>query len=123
MKKCGNCVHFIVQPIDLELARHASHVSQCQPGMPHCLGGQVRGACAVWEERAQRGYKMPWGLGPMVESTFFCRLWKEGGPTPRTRGGMNKKMDKGGRILIGLASVAMILKSAASGFQNPFKRF
>jgi hypothetical protein len=122
MKKCGNCKHFIVKHNEIELARHAPHVSQCQPGMPHCLGGQVRGACAVWQERAERGYKMPWGLGPMVESTFFCRLWKEGGPTPRTIGGANRKTDKGGMVLAGLAVLSLVLQSAARGFQNPFRR-
>ena len=59
---------------EAEIAVHAPHISQCQPGMPHCLGGQVRGSCDVWQERKARGYPMPWSDGPMVESTFFCRF-------------------------------------------------
>ena len=82
-KKCGTCYWFIVKPDEIAVAQHAPPISECQPGKPHCLGGQVRGACEKWQERAQLGYEMPWGDGPMVESTFGCPLWKAGGPRPK----------------------------------------
>jgi len=89
-KKCGTCFHFIVKPDEIAIAQHAPPISQCQPGKPHCLGGQVRGSCTQWEERAEKGYPMPWGMGPMVESVFSCPLWAPGGPRPRVAGGFNK---------------------------------
>ena len=97
MKKCGNCNHFWVKRDEIELAIHAPHISECQPGKPHCLGGQVRGACAVWQERMKLGLPMPWADGPMVESTFSCDLWQRGGPRAKQMGSYNKKSstDKG----------------------------
>ena len=88
-KKCGTCFNFIVKPDEIAIAQHAPPISECQPGKPHCLGGQVRGSCTQWEERAEKGYPMPWGMGPMVESVFNCPLWKPGGPRPRMAGGRN----------------------------------
>lgn len=88
-RKCGTCVHFFVKPIEVEVAQHAPHISACQPGMPHCLGGQVRGACALWQERAEKGMPMPLGMGPAIDSTFSCKLWKRGGPSVKQIGSFN----------------------------------
>lgn len=90
-KKCGTCKFFWVRADKAELAVKAPHISQCQPGMPHCLGGQVRGACQIWQERARMGLPMPWSDGPMVESTFSCKLWQPGGPSIKRMGSYNKK--------------------------------
>jgi hypothetical protein len=89
-KKCGTCSHFWVKRDEVELAIHAPHISECQPGKPHCLGGQVRGACDQWQKRMQLGLPMPWADGPMVESTFGCKLWQPGGPRVKTPGSYNK---------------------------------
>ena len=89
-RKCGTCIHFFVKPNEVEIARHAPDISKCQPGMPHCLGGQVRGACGKWQERAEKGMKMPWGDGPMVENTFGCKLWERGGPSVKQIGSFSK---------------------------------
>ena len=88
-RKCGTCVHFFVKPIEVEVAQHAPHISACQPGMPHCLGGQVRGACALWQERAEKGMPMPLGMGPAIDSTFSCKLWERGGPSVKQIGSFN----------------------------------
>jgi hypothetical protein len=93
-RKCGTCIHFFVKPNEVEIARHAPDISKCQPGMPHCLGGQVRGGCAVWQERAEKGMKMPWGDGPMVENTFGCKLWERGGPSVKQVGSFSKIEEK-----------------------------
>ena len=88
-KKCGTCVHFFVKPPEVEIARHAPNIAACQPGMPHCLGGQVRGACSKWQERAENGYPMPLGMGPATDSTFSCPLWEGGGPSVKVAGSFN----------------------------------
>lgn len=88
-RKCGTCVHFFVKPNEIEVAQHAPHISACQPGMPHCLGGQVRGACGLWQERAEKGMPMPLGMGPAIDSTFSCKLWERGGPSVKQIGSFN----------------------------------
>ena len=86
--KCGTCKFFLVKPDEVELAKHAMHIGACQPGV-HCLGGQTRGACAKWQVRIEKGMPMPWGNGPMVESTFSCKLYQPGGPTAGRLGSAN----------------------------------
>ena len=93
-KKCGTCNHFWVKRDEVQLAVHAPHISECQPGKPHCLGGQVRGACDQWEKRMALGLPMPWADGPMVESTFSCKLWQPGGPRVKMMGSYNKIKSK-----------------------------
>jgi hypothetical protein len=92
--KCGTCKFFLVKPDEVELAKHAMHIGACQPGI-QCLGGQTRGACAKWQVRAERGMPMPWGNGPMVESTFSCSLYQPGGPTPGRLGSANTPTTQG----------------------------
>jgi len=117
-KKCGTCYHFIVKPDEIALAQHAPSIADCKPGMPHCLGGQVRGACSVWEERAEKGLPMPWGFGAMVESTFSCKLYKPGGPRPRMAGGFNKlkkKTKANAFIIAGLAAIGIATSRSKAG--------
>jgi hypothetical protein len=131
MRKCGNCYHFWVKPDEIALAQHAPHISECQPGKPHCLGGQVRGACDVWQERKAKGMPMPWSDGPMVESTFFCRLWQRGGPRSKAVGSYNEMRPSTKKLLtkasiIGIVSAAVPFVASMSRFggasirRNPF---
>ena len=39
------------------------------------------------------GLPMPWSDGPMVESTFSCKLWQPGGPSIKRMGSYNKKKE------------------------------
>jgi hypothetical protein len=127
-KKCGTCYHFIVKPDEIALAQHAPSIAACKPGMPHCLGGQVRGACNIWQERAEKGLPMPWGLGPMTESTFGCKLYEPGGPQPKRAGGFNKKSNKkakgAGLIAAGLAVIGLATtKTTGSKNKRPFRLY
>lgn len=122
-KKCGNCKFFWVRADKAELAVKAPHISQCQPGMPHCLGGQVRGACQIWQERARMGLPMPWSDGPMVESTFSCKLWQPGGPSIKRMGSYNKKKEEKPSGLVstvgfGLSMLALGALVVKSGGMN-----
>lgn len=117
-KKCGTCIHFYVKPIEVEVAQHAPHISRCQPGMPHCLGGQVRGGCGKWQERAELGLPMPWGDGPMVESTFGCKLYEPGGPSVKMVGSFNTEEKSSGSIPVG--PIAVIAGIAAMGAVKNF---
>ena len=93
--KCGTCIHFQVRNThEAEIAKQGMHISDCKPGAPHCMGGQVRGACGVWMQRAENDLPMPWGEGPLVESTFSCELWEPGGPSLKRAGGSFNKLVK-----------------------------
>ena len=119
-RKCGTCINFYVKPNEIEIAQHAPDISRCQPGMPHCLGGQVRGGCAKWEERAEKGMPMPWGDGPMVENTFGCKLWQRGGPSVKQIGSLNVAQT-GSPMLGGLTSpLAVIAGIVAAGAVKNF---
>jgi hypothetical protein len=83
--------------------------------MPHCLGGQVRGGCAKWEEREAMGLPMPLGSGPAIDSTFVCPLWEAGGPSVKqvgsfNTGSPNKTSSVSGPIgvLIGIAALGAV---------------
>jgi hypothetical protein len=120
-RKCGTCIHFYVKPNEIEIAQHAPDISACQPGMPHCLGGQVRGGCGRWEERAQMGLPMPWGDGPMVENTFGCKLWQRGGPSVKQIGSFNVSGAEKAPVLGGFASpLAVIAGIIAAGAVKNF---
>ena len=114
MKKCGNCNNFVLKSRDeVEIAIHAPHISECQPGKPHCLGGQVRGSCTKWQERIDDGLPMPFGPGPMTESTFVCPLWEKGGPRVKAIGSYNKDSSTGDK-----KAILSILTSGAMMFFN-----
>ena len=120
-RKCGTCVHFFVKPNEIEVAQHAPHISACQPGMPHCLGGQVRGACGRWDERAELGMPMPWGDGPLVESTFGCKLWERGGPSVKQIGSFNADTEKVEGIISSVSNpIAAILGVVSLGVIKGF---
>ena len=128
MRKCGNCFNFVLKSRDeIDIAIHAPHISQCQPGLPHCLGGQVRGSCTKWEERAEKGYPMPWGDGPMVESTFFCRLWEKGGPRVKAIGSYNVrpngKSDLSIKAILSLVLPSFALFQQAKGSPNQLDEY
>ena len=55
---------------------------------------------------------MPWGNGPMVESTFSCKLYQPGGPTPGRLGSVNR----GSRVL---SSEQGVLESSIESIKNP----
>ena len=120
-RKCGTCINFFVKPNEIEIAQHAPDISRCQPGMPHCLGGQVRGGCGKWEERAEKGMPMPWGDGPLVENTFGCKLWQRGGPSVKQIGSFNVAQTDKAPMLGGLASpLAVIAGIVAAGTVKHF---
>ena len=121
-RKCGTCINFYVKPNEVEIAQHAPDISRCQPGMPHCLGGQVRGGCAKWEERAEKGMPMPWGDGAMVENTFGCKLWQRGGPSVKQIGSFNVAKDQTRSPMLGnLASpFAVIAGVVTTGIIKKF---
>ena len=115
MSKCGTCIHFHVKPPEVEIARQTMHISDCKPGF-NCLGGQVRGSCSQWMQRAEDDLPMPWGEGPMVESTFGCKLWEAGGPSVKMAGSPNKilkgkVMEDSGLVTMGIALGIGIISS------------
>ena len=126
MKKCGNCVHFWVKRDEVELAQHAPHISECQPGKPHCLGGQVRGACDLWQVRMEKGLPMPWADGPMVESTFVCPLWEKGGPSVKMVGSYNKEkkadMKANAAIVLGIVAPFLLGKAGNRNILSGYVR-
>ena len=56
---------------------------------------------------------MPWGNGPMVESTFSCSLYQPGGPTPGRLGSANTPATQGD------PPPSEFLETAVEAFRSP----